>query len=81
MSFTALFLLLLHFPCSVASKFLFTILNFYTYKSTSLPQAPIPVFKIEFWVLTAIGTAAPIPVSQRDAEALLGKGLANCSAN
>lgn len=64
----ALFLLLLHFPCSVVSKFLFTILNFYTYKSTSVPQALIWIFKIEFWVVTATGThSALILVTQRDA--------------
>ena len=52
----ALFSLLLHFPCSVVSKFLFTILNFYTYKSTLLPQALISIFKIEFRAVTAVGT-------------------------
>lgn len=54
----ALFLLLSHFSCSAVSKFLFTILNFYTYKFTLVPQALISIFKIEFWVVTAIATVA-----------------------
>lgn len=52
------------FPCSAVSKFLFTILNFYTYKSTSVPQALILIFKIEFWVVTAIRTGDPIPAAR-----------------
>lgn len=54
-------------PAQSFSKFLFTILNFYTYKSTSVPpQALMLIFKIEFWVVTAIGTTAS-GVAQREA--------------
>lgn len=52
------------FLCSAVSKFLFTILNFYTYKSTSVPQALISILKIEFLVVTAICTGDPIPAAR-----------------
>ena len=67
LSSMALFSLPLHFPCSVVSKFLVTILNFYTHESTRLPQAPTPIFSTEFRVATAAAAAAPVLGAQRDA--------------
>lgn len=63
--FMALLLLLCISPAQPSVNF-FALLNFYTCIPTSVPQALTPIFKIEFWVVTATGTVAPILVTQRD---------------
>lgn len=45
-----------------------------------MPEALISIFKIEFWVVTAICTAAPVPVTQGKHKDT-GEGATDCSAN